>query len=60
MREKPLLTGYANLNVKQISPFICRWKLVKILDWLIGDNRKTKDTRKIKLCSLEVFFCLGT
>ena len=39
----------ANFFVNQMSPIICRWKLVKHLDCL-EDNRKTKDIRKIKLC----------
>ena len=42
----------ANFSVNQMSPIICRWKLVKHLD-CFGHNRRTKDTRKIKLCGLK-------
>ena len=42
----------ANFSVNQMSPIICRWKLVKYVD-CFGDNARTKDTRKIKLCSLK-------
>ena len=43
----------ANLSVNQMSPIICRWKLVKHL-YYFGDNRRTKGIRKIKLCALKV------
>ena len=39
-------------SVNQMSPTICRWELVNHLDCL-GDSRKTKDIRKIKLCGLK-------
>ena len=41
----------ANFSVNQMCPIICRWKLVKHR-YCFGDNR-TKDPRKIKLCSLD-------
>ena len=37
----------ANFSVNQMSPIICRWKLVKHRSWF-GDNRRTKDSRKIQ------------
>ena len=43
----------ANLSVNQMSPIICRWKLVKHL-YYFRDNRRTKGIRKIKLCALKV------
>ena len=43
---------HAIFCINHISPIICRWKLVKHLD-CFGDNRRTKDPRKIKLCSLD-------
>ena len=43
----------ANLSVSQMSPIIYRWKLVKHLYYL-GENRRTKSIRKIKLCALKV------
>ena len=42
----------ANFSVNQMSPIVCMWKLVKRLD-PFGDNRRIKDTRKIKLCGLK-------
>ena len=44
----------ANFSVNPMSPIInfCRWKLVKYLN-CFGDNRRTKDARKIKFCSLK-------
>ena len=42
----------ANFSVSQISPNICKWKLVGHLD-CFGGNRRTKDTRKMKLCSVK-------
>ena len=43
----------ANFSVNQMCPIICRWKLVKHL-YCFGDNRRTKDIRKIKLCGQSV------
>ena len=44
----------ANFSVNPMSPIInfCRWKLVEHLN-RFGDNRRTKDARKIKFCSLK-------
>ena len=42
----------ANFSVNQMCPIICRWKLVKHR-YCFGDNRRTKDNRKIKLCGLK-------
>ena len=42
----------ANFSVNQMFPIICRWKLVKHR-YCFGDNRRTKDNRKIKLCGLK-------
>lgn len=42
----------ANFSVSQISPNICKWKLVGHLD-CFGGNRRTKDTRKMKLCGVK-------
>ena len=42
----------ANFSVNPMSPIIFRWKLVKHLH-CFGDNRRTKDARKIKFCSLK-------
>ena len=44
----------ANFSVNPMSPIInfCRWKLVKHLN-CFGDNRRTKNARKIKFCSLK-------
>ena len=42
-----------NFSGNQTCPVICKWKLVKHLD-CFGDNKKTKDSRKIKLCSLKM------
>ena len=42
----------ANFSVSQISPNICKWKLVGHLD-CFGGNRRAKDTRKMKLCSVK-------
>ena len=42
-----------NFSGNQTSPVICKWKLVKHLD-CFGDNKKTKHSRKIKLCSLKM------
>ena len=42
----------ANFSVNQMCPIICRWKLVKH-HYCFGDNRRTKDNRKIKLCGLK-------
>ena len=42
----------ANFFANQMSPIICRWKLVK-QRYCFGDNRRTKDIRKIKLCGLK-------
>ena len=49
-RNKSLV--HASFCINHISPIVSRWKLVKHLD-CFGDNRRTKDTRKIKLCSLD-------
>ena len=43
----------ANFSVNQMCPIICRWKLVKHR-YCFGDNRRTKDIRKIKLCGQSV------
>ena len=37
----------ANFSANQMCPIICRWKLVKHR-YCFGDNRRTKDNRKIK------------
>ena len=50
--KKHLLVN-ANLSVNQMSPIICRWKLVKHFHYF-GDNRRAKGIRKIKLCALKV------
>ena len=42
----------AKFSVNQMSPIICRWKLLKHLD-CFGDNRRTEDIRNIKLSSLK-------
>ena len=42
----------ANFSVNQMCPSICKWKLV-IHRYCFGDNRRTKDIRKIKLCGLK-------
>ena len=42
----------ANFSVNQMCPIICRWKLVKHR-YCFGDNRRTKDNRKIKLSGLK-------
>ena len=42
----------ANFCQSNITPIICRWKLVKHRH-CFGDNRGTKDNRKIKLCGLK-------
>ena len=42
-------------SVNQMSPIICRWELVKHVDCL-GDNRKTNNIRKIKLCELKACY----
>ena len=42
----------ANFSVNQMCPIICGWKLVKHR-YCFGDNRRTKDNRKIKLCGLK-------
>ena len=42
----------ANFSVNQMCPIICRWKLVKH-PYCFGDNRRTKDNRKIRLCGLK-------
>lgn len=42
----------ANFSVNQMCPIICRWKLVKHR-YCFGDNRRTKDNRKIRLCGLK-------
>ena len=47
----------ANFSVNQMCPIICSWKLVKHR-YYFGDNRRTKDNRKIKLCGLKA--CCGT
>ena len=54
----------ANFPVNRMSPVICRWKFVKHLD-CFGDNRTTKDTRKIKLgglkaCCVTLIFSYST
>ena len=41
-----------NFCANQMPPINCRWKLVRHFD-CFGDNRRTKDTRKIKLCCLK-------
>jgi len=41
----------ANFCQSYVSYYF-RWKLVRHLD-CFGDNRRTKDTRKIKLCDLK-------
>ena len=38
----------ANFSVNQMCPIICWWK-----PYCFGDNRRTKDNRKIKLCGLK-------
>ena len=43
----------ANFSVNQMCPIICRWKLVKHR-YCFGDNRRTKDNRKI----VYELFCL--
>ena len=43
---------HANFSVNQMRPIIYRWKLVKHR-YCFGDNRRTKDNRKIKLCGLK-------
>ena len=43
----------ANFCQSDVAPIICRWKLVKHR-YCFGDNGRTKDNRKIKLCSLKV------
>ena len=55
MESRPIETfaSNANLSVNQMSPIIYRWKLVKHLYYL-GENRRTKSIRKIKLCALKV------
>ena len=40
------------ISVNHMSPNYFWWKLVKHLD-CFGDNRRTKDNRKIKLCDLK-------
>ena len=40
-----------NFSVNQMCPIICRWKLVKHRH-CFGDNKRTKDIRRIKLCML--------
>ena len=42
----------ANFSVNQMCPIICRWKLVKHR-YCFGNNRRTKDNRKIRLCGLK-------
>ena len=42
----------ANFSVNESCPIICRGKLVKHR-YCFGDNRRTKDNRKIKLCGLK-------
>ena len=42
----------ANFCQTNVALVICRWKLVKHR-YCFGDNKRTKDNRKIKLCGLK-------
>ena len=50
----PIETCQLSKSVNQMSPIICGWKLVKHVD-CFGDNRRTKDIRKIKLCQDPIY-----
>ena len=45
----------ANFCQSNVASIICRWKLVKHR-YCFGDNRRTKDNRKIKLCGLKACY----
>ena len=53
LRPTETFASKCKLSVNQMTPIICRWKLVKHL-YYFGDNKRTKGIRKIKLCALKV------